>query len=187
MDATVKTDEKGETVISINTNLTSDSWRPVTIRASLWNAKAEDKPVSLIDGFEVFPHHEMVEIVQNDVEHPENISILLHELDITNYDSQYYGGYENLRGNPLSGTVQVSVAESYYEKVKKGEYYDFINKVNVVDYTYNYVENVVFNEVAVITDGYGNLQIPDFNPERTYKISAEYMSENGPVREWRCV
>ena len=108
----------------------------------------------------------------------------MHELDITNYDSQYYGGYENLRGNPLSGTVQVSVAESYYEKVKKGEYYDFINKVNVVDYTYNYVENVVFNEVAVITDGYGNLQIPDFNPERTYKISAEYMSENGPVREW---
>ncbi|HQO94876.1 MAG TPA: alpha-2-macroglobulin family protein [Sedimentibacter sp.] len=184
MDTTVKTDEKGETVISVNTNLTSDSWRPVSIRASLWNAKAEDKPVSLIDGFEVFPHHEMVEIVQNDVEHPENISILLHELDITNYDSQYFGGYEKLRGNPLSGTVQVSVAESYYKKVKKGEYYDFINKVNVVDYTYNYVENVVFNEITEITDGYGNLQIPDFNPERTYKISAEYMSENGPVREW---
>ena len=184
MDTTVKLDEKGETVINLNTNLTSDSWRPVSIRTSLWNAEAEDKAVGVTDTFEVFPNREMLEIQQNDMEHPENIQILLHELDITNYDNQYFGGYEKLRGTPLSGSVLVSVTESYYEKVKKGEHYDFINKVNVIDYTYNYIENVVFNELTEITDGYGSIQVPNFNPQRTYKVAAEYMSEKGPVREW---
>ena len=184
MDSTVKLNGKGEAVINVNTNVNSDSWKPVSIRTTLWNAKAEDKSVGVMDTFEIFPHNKMVEIMQNDMVHPENIQILLHKLDITNYDSQYFGGYEKLRGNPLSGTVLVSVTESYYEKVKKGEYYDYINKTNVIEYTYNLIENVVFNEITEITDGYGNVQIPNFNPQRTYKVAAEYMSENGPIREW---
>ena len=184
MDSTVKLNDKGETVISVNTNVNSDSWRPVSIRTTLWNAKAEDKSVGVMDTFEIFPHHKMVEIEQSDIEHPENINILLHELDITNYDSQYFGGYEKLRANPLSGSVLVSITESYYEKVKKGEHYDYINKVNVIEYTYNHIENIVFNEITEITDGYGNVIIPNFNPQRTYKVAVEYMDENGPIREY---
>jgi len=184
MDTTVKLDDKGETVINLNTNLTNDSWRPVSIRTSLWNAGAEDKSVGVADTFEVFPNREMLEIEQNDTEHPENIQILLHELDITNYDNKAFEGYEKLRGTPLNGTVLVSITESYYEKVKKGEHYDFINKVNVIDYTYNYIQNVVFNELTEIEGGYGSIQVPNFNPQRTYSVAAEYMSERGPVREW---
>ena len=184
MDSTLKLNDKGEAVINVNTNVNSDSWKPISIRTTLWNAKAEDKSVGVMDTFEIFPHNEMVEIMQNDMAHPENIDILLHKLDISNYDSQYYGGYEKLRGNPLSGTVLVSVTESYYEKVKNGEHYDYINKINVIEYTYNNIENVVFNESIDINDGYGSVQIPNFNLQRTYKVAAEYMSANGPIREW---
>ena len=184
MDSTVTLNDTGETVISVNTNVNSDSWRPVSIRTTLWNAKAEDKSVGVMDTFEIFPKHQMLEIEQKNVDNPENIQILLHELDITNYDSQYFGGYEKLRGNPISGSVLVSVTESYYEKVKNGEHYDYINKVNVIEYTYNYIENIVFNEITEITDGFSNVIIPNFNPQRTYKVAAEYMAENGPIREY---
>ena len=187
MDSTLKLNEKGETLISVNTNVNSDSWRPVSIRTTLWNAKAEDKSVGVMDTFEIFPHHKMVEIEQNDMDNPENIRILLHELDITKYDSQYFSGYEKLRGNPLSGTVLVSVTESYYEKYKKGEHYDYINKVNVIEYGYNHIKNIVFNEITEITGGCGNVIIPDFNPQRTYEVAVEYMDENGVIREYSYV
>lgn len=184
IDSSLKLNDKGETVISINTNVDNDSWRPVSIRTSLWNAKAEDKSVGLMDTFEIFPKHKMLEIEQNHMDHPENISILLHQLDISNYDSQYFDSYEKLRGNPLSGSVLVSIRESYYEKVKKGEHYDYINKVNVIDYTYNHIENVVFNELIEVTEGYGNLVIPNFNPQRTYNVATEYIDEEGIISEY---
>lgn len=184
MDSSLKLNDKGEAVIKINTNIKSDSWRPVSIRTTLWNAKAEDKSVGHMDTFEIFPHHEMVEIQQNDTDKPQNIDILLHELDISLYDSKYYGGYEKLRGKPLSGSVLVTITESYYERYKKGEHYDYINKVNVIDYGFKHIENIVFNEMRDISDGYGSIEIPDFNPQRTYKIAAEYMSERGPIREY---
>ncbi len=183
MDPFIGLDEKGEAIINVNTTLTCDSWRPVYIVTTLRNANAEDKAVEIYDTFEIFPKHKMLEIEQNDMNNPENIQILLHELDITNYERWGYAGDEKLRSTPLSGKALVTVRESYYEKVKKGEHYDFINKVNVIEYSYNHVENVVFNEITEITDGYGNIQIPDFNPERTYQIAAEYTDENGVIRE----
>jgi len=183
MDSTVKLNDKGETVINVNTNINSDSWRPVSIRTTLWNAKAEDKSVGVMDTFEIFPRRNMIEIKTGDMNKPESVDILLHELDNSKYKTDDYKGYEDLRGKPLSDIINVEIVESYYEKVKKGEHYDYINKVNVIDYEYNRILNTVYSEHISTIDGAANIQIPNFNPERSYKVIVFYEDEDGMLIE----
>ncbi|MGD9569502.1 MAG: alpha-2-macroglobulin family protein [Sedimentibacter sp.] len=183
MDSSINLGEQGETVININTEMKSDSWRPVTINMNARNSTAEDMTTGTQDYFEIFPKHKMLEIEQNDIDYPDSIDILLHELDNTKYNSNDYSGYEDLRGLPLSESVVVDVVERYYEKVKTGEHYDYINKVNVIEYEYYPVENTVYSERLNTVDGYVNIKIPNFNPERSYRVIAHYEDGNGNIRE----
>jgi hypothetical protein len=114
---------------------------------------------------------------------PESVDILLHELDNSKYKTDDYKGYEDLRGKPLSDIINVEIVESYYEKVKKGEHYDYINKVNVIDYEYNRILNTVYSEHISTIDGAANIQIPNFNPERSYKVIVFYEDEDGMLIE----
>ncbi|MGB4438980.1 MAG: alpha-2-macroglobulin family protein, partial [Sedimentibacter sp.] len=178
MNSTDKLNEQGEIGIDVNTGIISDGWRPVTIYMNSWNAGAEDKTVGTYDFFEIFPKHKMLEI-QNDDKQPDSFNVLLHELDNSKYKTDDYNGYEDLRGKPLSESVVVDIYESYHEKIKTGEHYDFINKVNVIEYEYNLVENRVYNEEMNTVDGIVNIKIPNYNSERSYKVVAHYVEGNG--------
>ncbi len=183
VNSQVKLNGKGEAVIDVITSMISSNWRPATINMNVWNAEAEDKAVSIRNTFEIFPRRNIVEIEQNDINKPESIDILLHELDSSKYKTDEYKGYQDLRGKPLSDIIMVEIVESYYEKVKKGEHYDHINKVNVIDYNYNRIESTVYSRQINTIDGAANIQIPNFNPERSYKIIVFYDGDDGMLIE----
>lgn len=177
VDSSVKLNEQGEAIIDVNTEIISDNWRPVFININCWNKAAQDKTVNIYDFFEVFPKRHMVEVKQNDINNPDSVDILVHELDNSKYNSPDYKGYEDLRGKPISASIAVEIDEIYYEKVKTGEHYDYINKVNVIEYSYNKVQNRVSSEQLNVVDGYANIKIPNFNPERIYEVTAYYAPE----------
>lgn len=174
--------ENGEKTFNINTAVSSMSWRPVTVNISSYNKEAEDMAVNLYDSFSVFPKHKMLEVDRN-TDNPTTIDIMLHDLVIKDYNEDNID-LSSLRGNPLDGEVNVMITEYYYEKEKIGEHYDFINKVNQVIYDYKRVQNTVYWENINVVAGIANVQIPDFDKDRSYKIIASYYGDvNGTIEE----
>jgi len=169
--------EEGEKNVKINTAVSSQSWRPVYVYISSYNKEAEDMAVNLYDSVSVFPKDKMLEINRSSADQT-SVDIMLHELVIKDYNADYID-YDSLRGNPVDGNVGVTITEYYYEKEKIGEHYDFINKINQVVYNYNMVANTVYNGNLTLSGGVGNVQIPDYDKQRTYKITAVYPEEKG--------
>lgn len=188
MDQVITLNENGEYSLDINTQLTSNSWIPVTIMIDCYTNEAEDTPVSVNKYFKIFPKNKMLEIEQ-DKNNPQSLSILFHELNIENYASKsndyydYYDSYKNLRGKTLDDTINVKIIERYHEKMKVGEQYDFINKVNNIKYDYKYVENIVYDSNVSTVSGIANIEIPNFSDERNYTVVAYYEDNNGGIKE----
>lgn len=184
VDSNITLDENGEAVVKVNTNLKSDSWRPSTISVECYNGTAEDKTIYNYNTFEIFSKRNMLEIEQNDINEPQSIDILFHELDNTKYKAKDYDSdYKNLRGKPLDDSISIKIIERYHEKVKKSEHYNFIDKVNVIDYDYKLIENTVYDEYVNTINGISNVKIPNFNQDRNYYITAYYDDGNGGIRE----
>lgn len=190
MNQVITLNENGEYTVSLNTNVKSNNWRPVTINLDCFTNEAEDKPVSVNDNFKIFPKNKMLEIEQN-TDIPQSLNILFHELKMENYKPDndedyyyyYYDGFKNLRGNPLDDVIQVKIIERYYEKIKIGEQYDFISKVNEILYDYKLVENTVYNDSVNTVLGIANVQIPNYNEERNYDVIAYYEDNDGGIQE----
>ena len=187
MDIKTKLDANGENIINVNTNLKSSSWKPVTVSMNCWNGKAEDKTVSDNDEFTIFPKHKMLEIEQKNKEEPQSLDILFHELDDTKYKGYDYYSCDYMRGKALDGSISIEIYENYYEKVKVGERYDYINKVNIIDYDYNLVENKIYSDSVNTVGGIANINIPEFREDRNYKIIAYYEDGNGGIKEEKYV
>lgn len=184
MNSKITLNEAGEAVANVNTNIKSDNWRPVTISMDCWNVAAEDKAINVYNTFEIFPKRKMLEIEQNDINEPQSIDILFHELDNTKYKANDYSSdYNHLRGKPLDGSISIKIVESYSVKVKKREQYDFINKVNDIEYDYNLVQNTVYDEYVNTVNGISNVKIPNFNKDRNYDVIAYYDDGNGGIKE----
>lgn len=184
VESNIKLNEAGEAIVNVNTKLKSDDWRPATIGINCYNGTAEDKTVSIYNMFEIFPKHKMLEIEQNEISKPQSVDILFHELDNTKYKAKDYNNdYKYLRGKPLDDSISINIIENYYEKVKKSEHYDFINKVNVIDYDFISIKNTVYSADVNTVNGIANLEIPNFNPDRNYDIIAYYNDGNGGIKE----
>lgn len=187
MDEVITLNENGESVINLNTNVVSGSWRPVTISINNYNNKAEDTSVNVYDDFQIFPKHKMLEI-ERDINEAQSVNILFHELNIDNYkqdiiEDYYYNEYKLLRGNPIDDMVHVKVIERYHEKIKVGEEYDFINKVNEIKYDYKLIENTTVDMNVNTISGIANIKIPNFNEKRNYEVIAYYEDYNGGIKE----
>ncbi len=176
-------DDNGEITLDIDTNKVSTNWRPQPVTIYSSNNEAEDVNIRNYNSYTVFPKHQMLE-VERDKNEADYFSILLHELDNSLYGTDKYQGYESLRGKALnSDTMKVDLMESYYVKRKVSEYYDFINKINVVNYEYDLVTNVIFKQVFSVENGRCRIQIPSYNPERSYSVIVSYDDNNGGIIE----
>jgi hypothetical protein len=104
------------------------------------------------------------------------VNVMLHKINLDNYTDSY--NYEELRGEPLSGSVAVSIEERYFEKILVEEKYDYINKVTVNEYDYKEVNNIVFNGTIDVAEGNGSIDIPNYDSSRSYTLTLTY-SNNG--------
>lgn len=178
-----KLDDKGESIVDIDTSVKSTDWRPKNITIYSTNEEAEERTIRNYNTFTVFPKRQMLEI-NHDNDNMEYFSVLLHELDNALYGSEKYKDTNDLRGKALNGSVKLEIHESYYEKYVFSEHYDFINKQKVVDYRYKRIENKVFDEIVAINNGSSdNIKIPNLNKERYYEIIASYDDGNGGIIE----
>jgi hypothetical protein len=178
-----KLDDKGESIVDIDTSVKSTDWRPKNITIYSTNEEAEETIVRNYNTFTVFPKHQMLEI-NHGRNNNEYFSVLLHELDNSLYGSDKYKNTNDLRGEVLNGSVKLEIHESYYEKYVFGERYDFINKQKVVDYRYKRIENKVYDEIIAINNGSSDIiKIPNLNEERYYEIIASYDDGKGGIIE----
>lgn len=185
MDQVITLNENGEYTVKLNTEVISSSWRPVHVIMDCYNNEAEETSIALHEDFEIFPKRKMLQVEQ-DANDPESVNILFNEMNIENYytnDYDYSSDYKNLRGTPLNDTVHVAITEKYYEKVKIGEQYDFINKVNEIKYDYKLIENTVYAEYINVVSGTANVKIPDFDEEKSYLVGVYYEDNNGGIEE----
>lgn len=178
-----KLSDKGESIVDIDTTVVSNEWRPTNITVYSLNDSAEETTIRNYNSFTVFPKRQMLEI-ERDNSGKEYFSVLLHEIDNSLFDTDKFKGYEDLRGKALDANVKVEIIENYYEKIVSREYYDFINKQKVVEYSYNKIENKVFNETVSINSGRSkSIQIPNYNSDRYYEINVSYDDGNGGIIE----
>lgn len=191
MDEVITLNEDGECTVKLNTRVKSNSWRPVSIVIDSYTNEAEDAPVSVHDTFKIFPKDKMLEIEQYK-DRPQSLNILFHELNIggykpNNYEDDYYYDYyespKHLRGNPLDDKIHVKITERYYEKIKIGEQYDFINKVNEIKYDNKLITNTVSDLYVNTVSGIANIEIPNYNEERIYDVIAYYEDNDGGIKE----
>lgn len=182
-EASVSLGEEGEAEIDVSTDLRSDSWRPSTLSINCNNDGAEDKNVSIYDSIRIFPKDKMLEIESDNINKPQSFNILFHQMDVDRYDANNYYDFKYMRGKPLDSTINVQVIEKYYEKVKIGEEYDFINKVNQVRYEYKEVSNTVYSEDVTTENGIKNIEIPNFNKDRYYEVTAFYNGGEFGIKE----
>ncbi|QSX05749.1 hypothetical protein JYG23_13955 [Sedimentibacter sp. zth1] len=175
-------DENGEYTTKVNTDVKANTWRPQTIYVYCFNNEAEDKQVKCYNTSKVFPKKVMLEVEQNNKKEPKKFDILLHKLDLANYNADE-NDYTSLRSDPMSGKVKLNIVERYCETKKIGEEYDYINKVNVIKYKSYEIENTVIDEYVDISNGLYNFEIPNFNSEREYKITAYYEDGIGGIYE----
>lgn len=175
-------DNNGEVLLDIDTNFGSTDWRPQSATIYSSNNLAEERIINNYNTYTVFPKHQMLEIEES-YDGSGSFNVLLHELDNSLYGTDKYVDYTSLRGKPIDGDVKVTIIEYYYEKYKKSEHYDFINKVNVIDYRYELKENIVYDSVTMTSEGLSNTTIPNYNIERDYKIIASYDDGDGGLSE----
>ena len=156
----VTTDESGNASVTIKPSYKTTSWRPTSSRFEINNTNAEDYRVTDYDYFTLLPKDKMIELSYSDEEDIPKITVLAHELDSEKFSTAYDFNYEDMRGKPLNTSLSVKVTERWYEKIEKGQVYDYINKVNKTKYDYIRKSKIVEEKEISVVDGKYTMEMP---------------------------
>jgi diguanylate cyclase (GGDEF)-like protein len=137
-------DTNGKTSVSLSTNISSKAWHPLTTSMLVNNAQAEDQEISVYNHLWLFTKDTMIEgkgICNGD---KETFEVSTNLIDLNKIkDVNTYPENDTFRGAPVNTKVHTNIYEIQWGKKEVGEYYDFINKVNVKKYEYYQVKNLV--------------------------------------------
>jgi len=161
------TAENGQASETFRPSLSTDSWRPVHAGMEIYNATAENYPITSYADFVFLPKDRMLELSHSNETIPE-LSIFAHTLEADNYRRDYDFTYEDLRGQPLDTQVSVNVTAVWYEQREIGQVYDYINKVNRKTYESIRRTEVLDDRVYSLTNGQLVLQMPYATDEEKY-------------------
>lgn len=133
-------DEEGKAAFSISFDLQSgyNSWSPSSAYISI-NTDENDSIDTYCDLHPTIFYRDVMlqaKMVDNDVAVTAN---LIELGNIDTLDELYTSDYpENIRGDEYNCDVTASIAMTYYEEIPTGTRYDFVNKVTVETYDYEY-------------------------------------------------
>lgn len=99
------------------------------------------------------------------------VNLQTNWVDLSRLNNQTNENYNDFLGDVAQNReVDISITEVHWEKIEKGEYYDFINKKVVKEYDSKRIENP-FAKETVTTDGEGKGTYTfEMNPEKFYSI-----------------
>jgi len=163
------TDTNGKTVFDLDIYQQRNTWHPQHMSEYFVTIGAEDVSVHAYANYIYFPTDYMLIIDELD---NGNLMLSSNAIDYTKFDPNALDE-DTLRGDISNVKGTVTAYRCTYEKEKIGEDYDFINKVKVPQYNYEYVETVVY-ETAFATEG-GIYITPEFERENDPDIWYRYV------------
>ncbi|MEA4824954.1 MAG: Ig-like domain-containing protein [Clostridiaceae bacterium] len=144
--APITLDKNGQAVYTFTPAREAGTWYPETLYCSVDTSGAEDVWVSAYTYVPYFRSDTMLTL-ENLSDTGAELQIRSNAIDFSSYDPQSFGNLadtDTIRGEEvvLDGTYTITRCE--YIPVSTGRTYDYINKVSVETYDYNYVETTAY-------------------------------------------
>ncbi len=136
-------DANGKTSVSFTTNTSYKSWQPLNASMIVNNAQAEDQEISTANYLWLFTKDTIIEGKGVKNGNKETFEVSTNLIDLSKIkDANTYPNIDIFRGAAVNTKVHANIYELRWDKKEVGEYYDFINKVNVKKYDYYQVKNL---------------------------------------------
>ncbi|MCX7841786.1 MAG: Ig-like domain-containing protein [Clostridia bacterium] len=166
---TIKCDSNGQSSFEIIPDRASVSWHPATIGINVTNAKAEEQEVNGSDYIAVFPRDTMIEAKGRKEGDKGIVELKTSKIDISKVRDGNYFDFNAFRGNPVDMVLKAKLYEVHYNRMEKGEYYDFLNKKVQKLYDYTEARNVVQELEIQTTGGKALFEFPYQEDNETYR------------------
>ncbi len=163
-------DANGKSSVNLSTNASYKSWRPLNAFMAVNNAQAEDQEISAYNYSWVFTKDTIIEgkgIKNGD---KETVEVSTNSIDLSKIrDINTFPDTDSFRGAPINTKVHANIYELSWNKKEVGEYYDFINKINVKKYEYYQVKNLIKNIDFTTSNGKYSFDFP-IKKESSYLV-----------------
>jgi hypothetical protein len=185
----VYTDANGNASIVVKPEVITTSWRPQGIQLELYNTNAEDYRVTAYDSFVFFPKSKMLELTFDDENDAPVMTVAANQIDTSEYGEFSWYDYDKLKGAPIDSKADLKVTEIWYDKIEKGQIYDYINKVSRTSYDYVRRTQVVDKREILISDGIYEMTMPYVvDSESTFEVEVTLDDgKNGTIIENKTV
>jgi hypothetical protein len=156
----VRTDQSGNASVEFTPGYETTSWRPVNAQMEIYNSDAEDQRIATYDHFSFLPKDKMIELEYDETSATPVMKVMGHEIDSSKFEDVYHYNYEELRGKPLNVGLNLQVTEIWYDKIEKGQVYDYINKVTRKTYDYVKRSKVIEDRAIDLSNGEYEFKMP---------------------------
>ncbi len=185
-DGTVTTDERGHAVVTIPAKAQEGSQYPSRQTLDVRPKAAEEGEIIGSTWIEVFPSALTIDANATYVEGAASISGTLRNVDLSHLDldKPIYDYRDFAAGSPAGNrTVRVEVREESYTQVKTGDTYDFIRKMVVPLYQYDYNETPVSQStLTTLSSGAFSYRLPT-DPSKRYHVIFTSPDDQGRTAE----
>jgi len=172
------TDQNGIAEFQIPVYHSETDWYPQYKNEYFITLGAEDVSVHAYADFYYFPTDYMLTVSQQD---DGTLLLSSNAIDFDAYDPSLPFDADAVRGVTSTAVGTVELYQCRYEQEYVGDTYDFINKVNVPQYNYEYVETLLYNEAFETENGVYQTSGFDFSDDETvwYRYAISYTGEDG--------
>ncbi len=163
--------EAGASSLKVTPMTNEESWHPQYLSLYVNNEEAEEQAVSEQCTVPVFPKDTMIEAEASIDGANGKIALSTSRIDLSRLKgtAPYYTEDE-YRGAAVNMPLKVVLYEKYYEQVKTGDYYDYINKVRRDTYEYRDAQRLVREYGVTTVNGKYEIQ---FTAEKDKNYYAE--------------
>ena len=169
----------------LNTNLqivgSDDTWVPQIYYYNFTSTDAQSENFYIYDTVNVIYRDVMLDAEPNFEGENAKIEVNTNRIDISKIETpKQIWEKDALKGEPLSMSVDAYIYRVYYEKIKVGEHYDFINRVTVPEYDYEKHEELFDSKHFETVDGKYTLDgLPTSNNDSCYYVKLNTEDSKG--------
>jgi len=114
-------------------------------------------------------------------ENKASVDVLVNELDLDRINTQ--GLDDPVKGPASNRKVKIETTKTWWEKIEKGTYYDFVEKVTKPMYDYKrHDDNVESKEIETDANGRLNYQL-SLEKEKSYAVSFSTVDSEGRIEK----
>lgn len=140
----MRTDKRGHASAGLRGMESRDTWYPQSYYYEFSSDEAQDENFYLYGSAYGIHRDVMLRAMPDMKSNGSRMEVTTHSVDISRIQtSQQLWEKDALKGAALSVPVKATIHKVYYEKIKTGTHYDFVNRVSVDSYRYDRVEEIV--------------------------------------------